>query len=197
MNLLNIEGDVLFHKTHKVFWVKEGEMEEVYITKIDDNFINVESKTKDFKIHQDYIYKMDYMDKSRMFDFLIKLQDNNDCYVISDILQVYPITTEKIFLETCTYYGVFKETIMLKTRKREIVKVRQMAMKLSVELTKDSLATIGECIGGKDHSTVLYAKRTIDGLIDVDKKVKKDYDTLFDILTTKYKVNKGFQKKIK
>ena len=36
-------------------------------------------------------------------------------------------------------------------------------------LTKNSLASIGSDIGGKDHATVLHAVRTVKNLIETDK----------------------------
>jgi len=59
-----------------------------------------------------------------------------------------------------------------KTRKREIVQARQVAMYFSKNLTKSSLATIGAQIGGKDHATVLHACKTVNNLIDTDKRFR-------------------------
>lgn len=66
----------------------------------------------------------------------------------------------------------------MKTRKREIVQARQMAMYLSCKYTNCSLATIGTKIGRKDHATVLHAKKVILNLIDTDKKVRESIDLL-------------------
>ena len=56
-----------------------------------------------------------------------------------------------------------------KTRKREIVQARQIAMFFAKNLTKSSLATIGTSIGGKDHATVLHACKTVNNLLETDK----------------------------
>ncbi|MFA6713490.1 MAG: helix-turn-helix domain-containing protein, partial [Bacteroidales bacterium] len=60
-----------------------------------------------------------------------------------------------------------------KTRKREIVQARQIAMYLSRNLTKTSLASIGSQIGGKDHATVLHAYNTVCDLIDTDRSFRQ------------------------
>lgn len=72
----------------------------------------------------------------------------------------------------CDYYNIPLNLIQSKTRKREIVQARQVAMFFSKSLTKSSLATIGTQIGGKDHATVLHACKTVNNLIDTDKQFR-------------------------
>jgi chromosomal replication initiator protein len=70
----------------------------------------------------------------------------------------------------CDYFSIPLETINSKTRKREIVQARQLAMYFSKKHTKNSLATIGLHCGNKDHATVLHACRTIHNLVETDKQ---------------------------
>ncbi|MCH7657519.1 MAG: chromosomal replication initiator protein DnaA [Bacteroidetes bacterium] len=72
----------------------------------------------------------------------------------------------------CDYYNIPLNLIQSKTRKREIVQARQVAMFFSKSLTKSSLATIGSQIGKKDHATVLHACKTVNNLIDTDKQFR-------------------------
>jgi chromosomal replication initiator protein len=65
-----------------------------------------------------------------------------------------------------------------KTRKREVVQARQIAMYFSKSLTKSSLANIGMHCGGKDHATVLHACRTVNNLMDTDKKFRSYIEEL-------------------
>ncbi len=69
----------------------------------------------------------------------------------------------------CDYFNIPIDLVLSKTRKREIVQARQVAMFFSKSLTKSSLTTIGSRIGGKDHATVLHACKTVNNLIDTDK----------------------------
>lgn len=78
----------------------------------------------------------------------------------------------------CYYYNLLVEMINQKTRKREIVQARQIAMYFSKKLTKSSLATIGAKIGGKDHATVLHGCKTVQNLYETDKKFKYDVDEI-------------------
>lgn len=80
------------------------------------------------------------------------------------------VTIEDIVRNTCDYYHIKDESIYTSSRKRDIVLARQVSMYLAHKLLPSlSLARIGQCIGSKDHSTVLHACRTIEDLVGVDK----------------------------
>jgi chromosomal replication initiator protein len=70
------------------------------------------------------------------------------------------------------YFDLPLELMKSKTRKREVVQARQIAMYFSKNLTKASLANIGAHLGGKDHATVLHACRTVNNLIETDKRFR-------------------------
>jgi chromosomal replication initiator protein len=78
----------------------------------------------------------------------------------------------------CDYFDLPLELLKSKTRKREVVQARQIAMYFAKSMTKSSLATIGLHCGGKDHATVLHACRTVNNLMDTDKKFKVYIDEL-------------------
>jgi len=78
----------------------------------------------------------------------------------------------------CDYFNMPHDIINSKTRKREIVQARQIAMYFAKNLTKSSLATIGSQIGGKDHATVLHACKTVNNLIDTDKRFRGYIDEI-------------------
>lgn len=82
------------------------------------------------------------------------------------------ISIDYIQKVVCDYFNMPVDLISSKTRKREIVQARQIAMFFAKSLTKNSLATIGSQIGGKDHATVLHACKTVNNLIETDKRFK-------------------------
>ena len=82
------------------------------------------------------------------------------------------ISVSRIQDEVCSYFGITREMFLSKTRKREIVQARQIAMYLSRNLTKTSLSSIGTQLGGKDHATVLHACNTVSDLIDTDRSFR-------------------------
>lgn len=70
------------------------------------------------------------------------------------------------------YFNMPIEVMKSKTRKREVVQARQIAMFYAKNMTKASLATIGAQCGGKDHATVLHAYRTVSNLLETDKQFR-------------------------
>ena len=83
------------------------------------------------------------------------------------------ISLNDIRKEVCNYFRLQPDNLLSKTRKREIVQARQIAMYLSRNLTKTSLASIGAQIGGKDHATVLHAYNTVCDLMDTDRRFRQ------------------------
>ena len=78
------------------------------------------------------------------------------------------ITIETIQKMVCEYFDVPYDKLLQKTRKREIVQARQITMYLAKAFTKNSLKTIGEHFGGRDHTTVIHSCQTVKDLMDTD-----------------------------
>lgn len=76
------------------------------------------------------------------------------------------------------YFSIPMELLKSKTRKREVVQARQIAMFFAKSMTKSSLASIGMQCGGKDHATVLHACRTVNNLLETDKKFRVYIDDI-------------------
>ena len=80
------------------------------------------------------------------------------------------ITIDKVQRAVCEYFNITRDALLSKSRKRQIVQARQIAMYMSRNLINNcSLATIGAEIGGKDHATVLHACTTVSDLMTIDK----------------------------
>ncbi|WP_297982389.1 chromosomal replication initiator protein DnaA [uncultured Chryseobacterium sp.] len=73
----------------------------------------------------------------------------------------------------CDYFGIKREDLLSKSRKRDVALPRQLAMYFSKEYTNATFSKIGEEMGGKDHSTVMYACETIRDVSKIDKEIKK------------------------
>ena len=69
---------------------------------------------------------------------------------------------------TCEVLSIPEDLVRARTRKREVVQARQIAMFFAKQLTKHSLKTIGQGFGGRDHSTVIHAVRSVEDQIDTD-----------------------------
>jgi chromosomal replication initiation ATPase DnaA len=80
-------------------------------------------------------------------------------------------TIEEIAETVCKYYDVSLELLKSKTRKREVVAVRQVAMNFAKLYTGDSLKTIGQFFR-RDHTTVIHSRRTVMDLLDTDPEYR-------------------------
>jgi chromosomal replication initiator protein len=81
------------------------------------------------------------------------------------------------------YFQLDVTMLQSKTRKRDVVQARQLAMFFAKKYTKSSLASIGSQIGDRDHATVLHACKTVDNLMATDKNFKKYVDEINRTLT--------------
>lgn len=73
------------------------------------------------------------------------------------------------------------EVITMKTKERDIVELRQLAMYFSKKLTKIPDRIIGEQIGKKDRNTVRHAHYTVTNLIETNREYSEKYSSLFKI----------------
>jgi len=78
------------------------------------------------------------------------------------------LTIERIMEYTATVFNIPVDQLRAKTRKKDVVKARQVAMYLAKQLTDHSLVTIGLHFGGRDHSTVIHALDTIEKAVRQD-----------------------------
>ncbi len=78
------------------------------------------------------------------------------------------ITVEGIQEIVAEHYAMPLDRILSRSRAREVVVARQISMFLSKKMTKKSLKSIGQNFGGKDHTTVIYAIKSVKNLIDTD-----------------------------
>jgi len=76
------------------------------------------------------------------------------------------------------YFDMDVDTLCSKSRKRNIVQARQLAMFFAKKYTKASLASIGSQIGDRDHATVLHACKTVDNLLETDKQFKAYFNDI-------------------
>ena len=76
------------------------------------------------------------------------------------------------------YFKVDQQDLKAKTRKREIVIARQVAMYFSKDYTNHSLKSIGYHFGGRDHSTVIHVVQSVNDMMDTNAKFRFSIDEL-------------------
>ncbi|HNF92149.1 MAG TPA: chromosomal replication initiator protein DnaA [Accumulibacter sp.] len=92
------------------------------------------------------------------------------------------ITVDSIQKTVAEYFKMKVADLFSKKRTRVIVRPRQIAMWLAKDLTSLSYPAIGDAFGGRDHTTVLHAVRTIDELRTRDNELNHDVHVLLQVL---------------
>ncbi len=82
------------------------------------------------------------------------------------------ISIPAIIKVVSSYFNLTPELLQAKSRKREIVQARQIAIYFSKKMTNYSLSAIGAEMGGKNHATVLHSFKTVKNMMDTDKQFK-------------------------
>jgi chromosomal replication initiator protein len=93
------------------------------------------------------------------------------------------VTIPNIQKITAEYFNVRLQDLLSKRRVRSLARPRQIAMTLSKELTEHSLPEIGEAFGGRDHTTVMHACKTIRKFVETDPRMRQDWEQLIRTLT--------------
>ena len=93
-------------------------------------------------------------------------------------------TIENIQRTVARHFNIRVTDLLSKKRTRSIARPRQIAMALCEDLTNHSLPEIGDAFGGRDHTTVIYARRKIAELRERSVTMSDDYTALLRLLTT-------------
>lgn len=83
------------------------------------------------------------------------------------------IDPDQIINTVANTYGITVEKMMGRERTKTIARPRQIAMYLMREETDISLPQIGEALGGRDHTTVMYGHEKISDLMERDDKTRR------------------------
>jgi chromosomal replication initiator protein len=98
--------------------------------------------------------------------------------VLQDILRHQPVTVEQVLAVVADFYRVDVADLTGRSRSKEVVIPRQMAMYLLREETGASLPQIGEALGGRDHTTVMYAHEKMAEQIETDNQRRREVQSI-------------------
>ncbi|MBV7379851.1 chromosomal replication initiator protein DnaA [Maritimibacter dapengensis] len=108
----------------------------------------------------------------------ITLERAQEC--LTDVLRASDrkVTVEEIQRKVAEHYGIRFSDMIGPKRLRSIARPRQVAMKLSKDLTTRSYPDIGRRFGGRDHSTVMHAVKRVEELVTTDQQIAEDLELL-------------------
>jgi len=84
------------------------------------------------------------------------------------------VTHKHIIKIVSDFYDISQEDLVIKGRKKEVVRPRQIAMYLMRSELHYSYPGIGEKLGGRDHTTAIHAFEKITRALESDKKLSED-----------------------
>ncbi len=102
-------------------------------------------------------------------------------HVLQDVLleeAANQLNPEMVQRKVAEYYRINFADMTSKRRTASIAFARQVAMYLCTQLTGLSLVAIGDAFGGRDHGTVIHARKTVEGQMEVDSNVKRAVEYL-------------------
>lgn len=104
--------------------------------------------------------------------------------VLKDLLKESKKLITVDFIQRCVAEecGVSLQDLKTKRRNKNIVEPRQIAMYLSRELTDLSLPEIGQCFGGKDHTTILHSYKKIKGALNTSPDLKDKVEKIIQVI---------------
>ncbi|PHX79231.1 MAG: chromosomal replication initiator protein DnaA [Opitutia bacterium] len=90
----------------------------------------------------------------------------------------HTLTAEVIQRKVAEHYRIQMSDMTSKRRMQNIAFPRQVAMYLATQLTGMSLVSIGQVFGGRDHGTVIHARKTVVNQMEVDTNVRRTVEYL-------------------
>ena len=96
-----------------------------------------------------------------------------------------PLTIDDILDRVCRTYEVTPNAVKGRSRKKELVVPRQLAMYIANKYTNIPVTRIGKLIGSRDHSTVLHSISKVEEMLKTDKSFAEAVKRIEDALAIK------------
>ena len=95
------------------------------------------------------------------------------------------MTTANVINIVCQFYNISQADLLGKKKNKELVLPRQICIYLMTELLSLPLVTIGQAMGGRDHTTVIHARDKISDLIRTDPGIATEVGDLKNLILKK------------
>ena len=104
---------------------------------------------------------------------------------VNEATEEEDVTPEKIIAAVCGYFKQRKDDLLGKGKKAELVKARQICAYLMCEMLSLPLVSIGNILGGRDHTTIMYARDKMEKLEKLNPRIQKEIDDIKNIVLKK------------
>ncbi len=163
---------------------KKAEMRK-YILSLDVALYLAEISDNDVRSLEGMLNKVIFASMLHEEPITIKLAKEalNECAPANGEKEV--LTTDSIIDAVCNFYKIQRSDLVGKKKNKEIVEPRQICAYLMTELLSIPLVTIGQALGGRDHTTVIHARDKISELIKENTRVDTEIKDLKNMILKK------------
>ena len=95
------------------------------------------------------------------------------------------VTPDKIITAVCSYFKQSREDLLGKGKKADLAKARQICAYLMCDMLSLPLDFIGKTLGGRDHTTIMYARDKMEKMEKLNDTVAKEIDDIKNIVLKK------------
>ena len=95
------------------------------------------------------------------------------------------VTADKVLDAVCTYFKQKREDILGKGKRADLAKARQICAYLMCDMMSLPLVSVGNILGGRDHTTIMYARDKMEKLASLNDKIAKEIDDIKNIILKK------------
>ena len=104
---------------------------------------------------------------------------------VSETSESEDVTPDKIIAAVCSYFKQTKDDLLGKGKKADLAKARQICAYLMCEMLSLPLVSVGKLLGGRDHTTIMYARDKMEKLEKLNDYIAKEIDDIKNIVLKK------------
>ena len=101
---------------------------------------------------------------------------------VNETTEQEDVTSEKVISAVCSYFKQKREDLIGKGKKADLVKARQICAFLLCDMLSMPLVAVGNLLGGRDHTTIMYARDKMEQLSSLNDRVAKEIDDIKNIV---------------
>lgn len=164
------------YETRMAILKKRAELDNIQVDDESLNYIatNIKSSIRELEGALKQIYNFSRLRK-KMINFELTKEALEN--IISPE-ERRPVTCELIIDTVAEHYNISPDDIKSSKRNKEIAYPRQICMYLCRKMTADSLQSVGNSLGKKDHTTIIHGEKKISDDLKHDENLKNTIDIL-------------------
>ena len=163
---------------------KKAEMRK-YILSLDVALFLAENSDNDVRSLEGMLNKVIFASMLHECPITIELAKEAISESVSTGGEKEALTSDSIIEAVCNFYKIQRSDLISKKKNKEIVEPRQICAYLMTELLSIPLVTIGQSLGGRDHTTVIHARDKIAELMKENSRISTEVKDLKNLILKK------------